>query len=148
MDVTLNSPSEQQALKRLKTILYPDGQEKAREGETLIKVSLDDLADYLAAHPGAKLPRGKPMSCAKCGRQFGGGELRAGYQAGWLCRCCYRLLALAPLSARCVHCKEKIAIDCWRYKLHSVMLDTDGDLRCFYAHTDCEGATKQLSKAA
>lgn len=140
------------ALDQLRATLYPDGQEKAREGKTgqgLREVKIDDLADYLAAHPGSKAPVGKPMTCAKCGRQFSGGEFRVLYQAGAFCRHCYGLLALAPLSARCIHCKRKIAIDDWRYKLWAVTQDDDGDLRRYFVHSDCEQALRRpLQKAA
>jgi hypothetical protein len=136
------------ALEQLRTALYPDGQERVRKGKTLVKVSLDDLADYLAEHPAARIPTGKAMYCGKCGRLFAGGEFRVLYQAGAFCRYCYDLLALAPLSARCIHCKQKIAIDDWRYKLWAVTQGDDGDLQRYYVHQGCESEMKRLPKAA
>lgn len=144
---------EQETLERLRAHLHPDGQEKARESKTegYVKVKLDDLADFLAAHPTAKIPKGEPMTCCKCGRPFQGGTFRVCYAAGWFCRHCYNLLALAPTGTRCIHCKQVIAIDDWRYKLWSVNLDVDGDLQRYFVHSgDCEKVLRQpsLQKAA
>jgi len=140
---------EQEALERLKARLYPDGQEKAREGKTGqgLKVKLNDLADFLAKHPGCKIPKGQSMACAKCGQRFKGGEFRVCYQAGWFCQYCYRRLSLAALGVRCVRCKEIITIDDWRYKLHSATSD-GSDLTCWFVHQRCIKQVERLDKAA
>ncbi len=143
-------------LEQLRTALYPDGVEEGREGKTdpdgyekvrrgktTVRVNLEDLADYLAEHPTARIPEGKPMFCAKCGRRFEGSEFRVCYQAGEFCRYCYRILALAPLSARCIVCKQKIRLDCWRYKLQSITTDGDGDFKRYFVHSDCERALRR-----
>ena len=143
--------TEQGTLERLRATLYPDGQERAREsktGQALSKVALDDLADYLAEHPTARTPKGKPTYCAKCGRSFSGGEFRVAYAVGWLCRYCYDALALAPIGARCIHCTAVISVDDWRYKLQSVTRDGDGNLKRYFVHSDCEQAMRQMTKAA
>jgi len=144
--------TEQETLTRLRAHLYngKDPKPEPGPGPGLVKVKLDDLADYLVKHPGAKLPKGEPMTCAKCGQTFQGGTFRVYYSAGWFCRGCYGLLALAPLSARCIVCKERITIDCWRYKLHAVVSDGD-ELKRYFVHSgECEKALRKpsLQKAA
>jgi len=149
--------TEQETLERLKARLYPDGQEEVRESKTpaeptpgRIRVSLEDLGTFLAENPTYRAPKGKAMMCVHCGRPFGGGAFRVCFQVGWLCRHCYGLLALAPLSAKCVHCKQKIAIDDWRYKLWAVTQDDDGNLKRWFVHQGCEREMRRqpLSKAA
>jgi len=128
--------TEQQTIDRLRATLYPNGQEKARESKTpRRKVKL--------------VLKGKAMNCARCGRLFECGEFRVYYAVGWLCRFCYDLLALAPLSARCIVCKQKITIDDWRYKLQSVTTDGDGGFKRYFVHSDCERTLRRpLTKAA
>lgn len=87
------------------------------------------------------------MTCAKCKLPFRGGTFRVHYRAGWLCRVCYNSLALAPVGARCVYCKEKIAIDDWKYKLWDVT-GSSNDLQRLYVHQDCEGAMSALQRVA
>jgi len=148
--------TEQETLEKLRATLYDGqaeiGRERQREpgpGPGYVKVPLDDLADYLALHPGATIPKGKPMICAKCGQPFQGGAFRVFFQAGVFCRYCYGLLALAPLSARCIVCKQRITIGDWRYNLHAVVND-GGDLKRYYVHGDCAKELRRpsLQKAA
>lgn len=131
--------TEQKTLERLRATLYPNGQEKARESKP----------EPAARRKFRLVLKGKPMNCAKCGRLFGGGEFRVLYQAGAFCRHCYGLISLAPLSAKCIVCKNEIAIGDWRYRLWAISQDDDGDLKRWFVHQQCEREMRRpLSKAA
>lgn len=125
-----------QALEKLRATLY--GDRPAPRPRHNNRVRLDDLADFLAEHPDCRAPQGRLMFCARCGRQLAGGEFRVCYQVGWLCGPCYQALSLAPLGARCIYCKQTIAIGDWHYKLHSIIANGDGDLQHYFVHLDCE----------